>query len=244
MTSAGQLGILHGQNDGMPAFRWFERDRQKLMVSSKPADAAEMVRRAIERRGPPVERRRQHLQPRDRRRDAVLRHDGRAGQGLRWARRQPGVLRLLLQPDRLPAVVHALPRRDAHGAVPEPAQPAARRRSAARSRPEVRRDARREQRPPAGHERLARSSRRCIAGRTSSTSTSPTTTRSPITPGPERLEALDSLDGIDDAFATIAKAAEDAPRPYRFVVLSDHGQSLGATFKQRYGKSLGDLVRR
>ena len=39
------------------------------------------------------------------------------------------------------------------------------------------------------------------------------------------------------------KAAEDAPRPYRFVVLSDHGQSLGATFKQRYGKSLGEVVR-
>ncbi len=31
------------------------------------------------------------------------------------------------------------------------------------------------------------------------------------------------------------KAAEDAPRPYKFIVLSDHGQSLGATFKQRYG---------
>ena len=27
-------------------------------------------------------------------------------------------------------------------------------------------------------------------------------------------------------------------RPYKFVVLSDHGQSLGATFKQRYGETL------
>ena len=25
MTSASQLGILHGNNDGIPAFRWFER---------------------------------------------------------------------------------------------------------------------------------------------------------------------------------------------------------------------------
>ena len=39
------------------------------------------------------------------------------------------------------------------------------------------------------------------------------------------------------------KAAEDAPRPYKFVVLSDHGQSLGATFLQRYGKTLGEVVR-
>src|SRR6185503_2724511 len=62
--------------------------------------------------------------------------------------------------------------------------------------------------------------------------------------GPERVEAFDALDGIDAAFATIAKAAEAAPRPYRIVVLSDHGQSLGATFKQRYGESLADLIRR
>ena len=45
MTSASQAGILHGNNDGIPAFRWYERDRQKLMVSSSPVDAAEIVRR-------------------------------------------------------------------------------------------------------------------------------------------------------------------------------------------------------
>ena len=40
-----------------------------------------------------------------------------------------------------------------------------------------------------------------------------------------------------------SKAAADAPRPYRFVVLADHGQSLGATFLQRYGVTLQDVVR-
>ena len=45
MTSASQAGILHGNNDGIPAFRWYERDRQHLMVSSNPDDAAEIVRR-------------------------------------------------------------------------------------------------------------------------------------------------------------------------------------------------------
>ena len=39
MTSASQAGILHGTNDGIPAFRWWERDRQYLMASSRPADA-------------------------------------------------------------------------------------------------------------------------------------------------------------------------------------------------------------
>jgi hypothetical protein len=62
--------------------------------------------------------------------------------------------------------------------------------------------------------------------------------------GPERVEALQALDGIDSAIALIEKAAAEAPRPYRFVILSDHGQSLGATFKQRYGESLADLIRR
>ena len=61
--------------------------------------------------------------------------------------------------------------------------------------------------------------------------------------GPERVESFEALDGVDRAIATLVKATEDAPRPYKFIVLSDHGQSLGATFKQRYGKSLGEVVR-
>ena len=61
--------------------------------------------------------------------------------------------------------------------------------------------------------------------------------------GPERVESFQALDGVDAAIGTLTKAAKDAPRPYRFIVLSDHGQSLGATFKQRYGQSLGEVVR-
>ena len=61
--------------------------------------------------------------------------------------------------------------------------------------------------------------------------------------GPERAESLDALDGVDRELRTLRKAAEDAPRPYRFVILADHGQSLGATFLQRYGVTLQDVVR-
>ena len=61
--------------------------------------------------------------------------------------------------------------------------------------------------------------------------------------GPERGETFDALDGVDRAIATLEKAAGSAPRPYRFVVVSDHGQTLGATFLQRYGKTLGDVIR-
>ena len=60
--------------------------------------------------------------------------------------------------------------------------------------------------------------------------------------GIERPETLRELAKIDRAFARLTRAAEDAHRPYRIVVLADHGQSQGATFKQRYGLSLSDLV--
>ena len=45
------------------------------------------------------------------------------------------------------------------------------------------------------------------------------------------------------AIATLIKATDEAPRPYKFIILSDHGQSLGETFLQRYGVSLGEYVR-
>jgi putative membrane protein len=60
--------------------------------------------------------------------------------------------------------------------------------------------------------------------------------------GPARRDALAQLRGIDGKLALIARAAEDAPRPYYFVVLSDHGQSFGATFKQRFGVTLEQHV--
>ena len=61
--------------------------------------------------------------------------------------------------------------------------------------------------------------------------------------GPERPESLDALDGVDRELRTLMKAAADAPRPYRFVLLADHGQSLGQTFLQRYGVTLQEVVR-
>jgi putative membrane protein len=60
--------------------------------------------------------------------------------------------------------------------------------------------------------------------------------------GVESMDAFDALFKIDQQFARLESAAKQAPRPYRFVVLSDHGQSGGATFQQRYGKSLEELV--
>src|SRR4051794_7388531 len=61
--------------------------------------------------------------------------------------------------------------------------------------------------------------------------------------GIERPDALLTLEDLDKTMSWIANAASQAGRPYEIVLLSDHGQSQGATFKQRYGLGLEDLVK-
>jgi hypothetical protein len=62
--------------------------------------------------------------------------------------------------------------------------------------------------------------------------------------GLERPDTLEALRKLDARFALIDRARRYAPRPYEIVVLSDHGQTQGATFRQRNGHGLDDLVRR
>ena len=62
--------------------------------------------------------------------------------------------------------------------------------------------------------------------------------------GLERADTLEALRKLDDHFAHIERACRYAPRPYEIVVLSDHGQTQGATFKQRNGYGLDELVER
>ena len=58
----------------------------------------------------------------------------------------------------------------------------------------------------------------------------------------ERADTLEALRKLDDHFDHIKRACLYAPRPYEIVVLSDHGQTQGATFKQRNGYGLDELV--
>jgi uncharacterized membrane protein YvlD (DUF360 family) len=62
--------------------------------------------------------------------------------------------------------------------------------------------------------------------------------------GLERADTLEALRKLDQQFARIDRARRYAPRPYEIVVLSDHGQTQGATFKQRNGFGLDELVER
>jgi uncharacterized membrane protein YvlD (DUF360 family) len=62
--------------------------------------------------------------------------------------------------------------------------------------------------------------------------------------GLERPDTLEALRKLDQQFGRIDRARRFAARPYEIVVLADHGQTQGATFKQRNGYDLHELVER
>jgi len=56
-------------------------------------------------------------------------------------------------------------------------------------------------------------------------------------------EAFEALHEVDRYFARLENAVKIAPRPYHIVILADHGQSLGPTFEAAHGKTLEQLVK-
>src|SRR3954470_22282448 len=50
-TPGAQAGILHGDVRRIPAFRWYEKDSGRLLVTNRPRDAAELERRISDGRG-------------------------------------------------------------------------------------------------------------------------------------------------------------------------------------------------
>ena len=50
-TGACQAGLLHGSNEDMPAFRWWEKERGEAIVTNHPRDAEEIERRHSDGRG-------------------------------------------------------------------------------------------------------------------------------------------------------------------------------------------------
>ncbi|MCA9980351.1 MAG: alkaline phosphatase family protein [Anaerolineales bacterium] len=61
--------------------------------------------------------------------------------------------------------------------------------------------------------------------------------------GPWTEDAFKVLETYDEVINRIWRTIRyKAPRPYDLIILSDHGQSYGATFKQRYGLTLKELI--
>ena len=240
-TSASQAGILHGNNGFIPAFRWWEKDRGRMMVSSRPEDAAEISRRASDGAG---------LLARDGASignlvsgDAVRSYITAAtirdpSQGL--GRSQTFFSFFASPYNYLHTIVLSVGE-----ILKEYVQAARARRNGVEPRMHrgfpypVARAA-----TNIGLRELATSLVMEEMFRGTPVIYVDYTDYDEIAhhSGPERPETLDALDGVDRVIRSLVKAADDAPRPYRFVVLSDHGQSLGATFRQRYGQTLQQVV--
>ena len=61
--------------------------------------------------------------------------------------------------------------------------------------------------------------------------------------GPWTSDAFGDLKRLDKTIARLRRVVkEKAPRPYDLIILSDHGQSFGPTFKQRYGLTIKEFI--
>ncbi|MFZ2362171.1 MAG: phage holin family protein [Anaerolineae bacterium] len=61
--------------------------------------------------------------------------------------------------------------------------------------------------------------------------------------GPWTSDAFGELKRYDRVIARVQRTIQEkAPRPYDLVLLSDHGQSFGPTFKMRYGVTLKEFI--
>ncbi len=242
MTSASQAGILHGNNDGIPAFRWYERDRQHLMASSNPLDATLIVSRIsngeglLSNNGASI----CNLMTGDATRSYLTTASIKAEGGgigdsnafMSFFFSPTGYLRsfTLFLGEFITELIQA------------------RRTRRAGIRPQMHRGMKYAGMRAASNVLLRDVNTALIIEemyRGTNVIYADFTDYDELAHhcGPERVESFTALDGVDRAIATLAKATEEAPRPYKFIILSDHGQSLGETFLQRYGVSLGEFVR-
>ena len=119
-TPVSQAGLLHGNNDGIPAFRWYDRELGRLLVANRPEDAAIIEARVGNGRGLLAD-------------DGVsisnlfsgdaadlAAHDERAQGGQEGARTVAVVCRVLHAPGRHPARGHPDHRRDGQGGRSRP----------------------------------------------------------------------------------------------------------------------------
>ncbi|MDH6624550.1 uncharacterized membrane protein YvlD (DUF360 family) [Streptomyces sp. LBL] len=245
-TGASQLGILHGSNHDVPAFRWYEKDRGEVMVCNRPTSAAELQRRAVQATGD----------------GGLLTLDGASRGNLFSGGADELALVLSIATRR-----RSRETRSRAGYFAYFSDPANSVRTAmsfvaevGREMGESTRTRFRKVRPRVRRGGLypfirafatvverdvvvASVSGDLLAGRTAVYADLVAYDEVAHHSGPMSRDAEKVLERLDRSLALIENVADHAPRPYRIVVLSDHGQSPGETFRTRYGLTLGDLVR-
>ncbi|WP_250028974.1 alkaline phosphatase family protein [Paractinoplanes maris] len=238
-TPASQAGILHGASRQIPAFRWFEKDTGKLMVTNRPRDAAVLEPRLSDGRG--------------------LLRDGGVSIGNAFS--GDAAVSLL-------TVSHAaLPGRSARGWAAFMASPYGFTRALVLGVGEVftelhqaRLQRRRNLQPRvsrSGAFLALRPASMLLRDVNVSLIAEQMARGAPAIycdlvdydevahhAGPARPESMRQLESLDRMLGVLERLAPEAARRYHLVVLSDHGQSQGATFKQRFGETLDEVVER
>jgi uncharacterized membrane protein YvlD (DUF360 family) len=242
-TPASQMGILHGTTDGIPAFRWVDRATGRVFVANKPSDAVDIEALHSDGRGLLADGgvSVSNLFSGDAPTTFATMSRVGALRGDRDGRRRFN--RFLMRPDGFMRGVV----RTTSELVRERTQ--ARRQIRQNMRPRVHRgwDFAGERGALNGimrdfnsvmvGEALAAGARSIYVDFVDYDAVAHHA-------GIMRPESLDALAGLDSLLGQLEKVAAEAQRDYRIVVLSDHGQSQGEVFADRYGESLSDLVSR
>ncbi len=239
-TPASQMGILHGTIDGIPAFRWYDRELGRLLVANKPADAAVIEQRSTTGAG-------------------LLVDDGVSISNL-FTGDAP---RSMLTMSRMGGGMSQTSTRRVFGWFVVAPQGFAR--SLARTLAEVvkeRWQAKRQDRrklEPRMHRGWVFAGLRAVTNallRDVNTALVAEEMRRGTKviyvnyvdydeiahhAGMFRPESLAALDGVDRVLGSLEHLSELAPRRYRIIAVSDHGQSQGRSFQDAYGTSLGEL---
>ena len=245
-TPASQAGLLHGASDQIPAFRWYEKDAGRLLVANHPADAAVIEQRLSDGRG-------------------LLADGGVSISNIFSGDAPTSLLTMsgLKGPSRTEAGRKGPTRSLATFFVNPNGLSRALVLSIAEMVKEVHQGRRQRTRriDPRINRRGSYIALRAVtnvllrdlnvgliadqmlAGAPSIFCDFTDYDEVAHHAGPTRPESLASLAGVDHLLGTLQTVAGEAPRPYQFVVLSDHGQAQGATFRQRHGAKLEDVVR-
>ncbi|WP_223304828.1 alkaline phosphatase family protein [Cellulomonas sp. B6] len=239
-TPAAQAGILHGAADQIPAFRWWDRDLRRLVVTNHPDDAALVEERLSDGSG---------LLTGGGTAVATMFSGDAASSYLVMSRGRrhglgpgPGYVRFFARPFVLARAVTVT----VGEVVKELYQ--ARRQTVHDVRPRV---------PRGGWYVLLRAVTNVLLRDLATSLVADALVRGDPTvfvdlvdhdevahhAGPTRPESLRSLEGLDQVLRILEQVVRVAPREYDLVVLSDHGQSLGSTFEQVEGRSLLATVR-
>jgi len=239
-TGASQAGLLLGSNTDMPAFRWYEKETARTLVSNHPPDAAEMERRHSSGGG--------------------LLGAGGTSRGNMFSGDAPrclATMSMISDRKRSRSADYFAYFADPYGFI----------RTIALSLADIleeRLAARRQRRGGAEHVKrggiypLVRAAIAVVMRDvTVATLMADIVEGVPVSyatfvgydevahhSGIRAPDALRVLRRHDRQLARLERAIAQAPRPYHLVALSDHGQTQGCPFRQRYGQTLGELVER